>query len=187
MIAKGNVIFWLPLAGADRNWLQGANGVALSAGRNISEFDDARWPGQPLALCAHGIRGGTDGDIAIRRGGFEVFAPSLWKPATRPRREINGAVRPGRSERIVPLFQRYLFVRFCRADPTWRGIWRMSGVDAILSSTPEAPIAVPDPAIDAIRSMVSPNGCLYPPNHCGRPPPVAIGVAARNNKRSDAQ
>jgi hypothetical protein len=74
-------------------------------------------------------------DIQIRLAGFTVFAPSLWKAATRPRRDANGVTRPGRPDRIVPSFARYLFVRFSRTDPDRRrhlaGDTRFAGWDRI--------------------------------------------------------
>ena len=119
-------------------------------------------------------------DIEIRLAGFELFAPTVWKPATKPRRLANGAIQPGKPDRIVPLFPRYLFVRFHRLDDPWRRIRSLPGVETILSSTPESPIAVPDAAIEAIRGQCAPNGCIYPPERAIEgAAPLPVGIAAR--------
>ena len=127
---------------------------------------------------AHGAE--ITADIEIRLTGFELFAPTVWKPATLPRRLANGAMQPGKPDRIVPLFPRYLFVRFRRLADPWRRIRSLRGVETILSSTPESPIAVPDAAIEAIRGQCAPNGCIYPPERATPgATPLAVGTAAR--------
>ena len=45
-------------------------------------------------------------DLDIRDLGFSVFAPSLWRPPARARRDRNGVLRPARPARLVPLFPR---------------------------------------------------------------------------------
>ncbi len=138
--------------------------------------------------CVRARYGGDiTADIAIRRAGFTLFTPSLWKPGTPARRDRHGALRPARPERIVPLFPRYLFVRFRRVADTWRPIWELPGVECILSTAPETPTPVPDGAIDLIRGLCAPNGCVYPDNErmldgpapVIRMPPIAPGTRTR--------
>jgi transcription antitermination factor NusG len=103
-------------------------------------------------------------DTEIRLAGFEVFAPTLWKPATLARRLANGASRPALPDRIVPLFPRYLMARFHRSVDAWTRIRALPGVDCILGTNHETPTPVSDDAIALIRSRCMPNGCIYPAN-----------------------
>jgi transcription antitermination factor NusG len=150
---------------------EGASGVRL---RNPAPSDGEAWH------CVRtGPRQELTADIQIRLAGFTLFAPSVWKPATRPCRGANGVTKPGSPDRIVPLFPRYLFVRFRRSDPGWRRIWSMPGVDCILGISPGAPTAVPDQAIEVIRGLCAPNDCIYPASHGERPAPLTPGTRAR--------
>ena len=101
-------------------------------------------------------------DIEIRLAGFDLFAPTLWKPAT-PARRVGGCVRPARPDRVVSLFPTYLFVRFRRFSDHWARIRELPGVDYILGARPDTPSPMPDLVIETIRSLCSPNGCVYPP------------------------
>jgi transcription antitermination factor NusG len=113
-------------------------------------------------------------DIQTRLAGFLVFAPTIWKPATVMRRDINGVVRRGLPDRIEPLFRRYFFTRFDRTNFSWTKILHLPGrpVQRIISSTLGFPIAVPDSfietlqvfdrVINGVRHVARPNGCLYP-------------------------
>ena len=103
-------------------------------------------------------------DLDIRDLGFSVFAPSLWRPPARARRDRNGVLRPARPARLVPLFPRYLFVKFRRDLDHWHSIARLETVDCIFGSTPLRPTPVPDKAIDLIRGLCAPNDCVYPDN-----------------------
>lgn len=116
-------------------------------------------------------------DIEIRLAGFTLFAPSLFKQATKPRLDARGAMRPGKPDRIVPLFPRYFFVQFNRADESWRKIRSLPGVERIMGTTPDWPLIVPDSAIAAIRALCAPNGCVYPESH--RVQPLAVNTRAR--------
>ncbi len=126
-------------------------------------------------------------DFDIRRAGFTLFSPSLWKPGTPARRAWDGSLRPARPALIVPLFRRYLFVRFRRDADDWRSIAHLPTVDRIFSSTRGQPTPVPDGAIDLIRSLCAPNGCVYPDNErmldgpapVIRMPPIAPGTRTR--------
>jgi transcription antitermination factor NusG len=150
----------------------GHGGARRGAGRKpavaFQQPDEPRW------YCVR-TQWGQDirADIAIRQSGFQVFAPTLWKPPSPARRSLNGAMRPAREARIIPLFSRYLFARFNLAEPGWQAIRGLPGVEAILSSTPESPTPVPEPALEAVRSLCAPNGCVYPPGwEFGRVAPV---------------
>jgi transcription antitermination factor NusG len=111
-------------------------------------------------------------DIETRLAGFLVFAPTIWKPATKIRRDVNGVVRRGLPDRIEPLFRRYFFTRFDRTDFSWTKILHLPGVRRIISSTLGFPIAVPDSfidtlqgfdrTVDGVRYVARPNGCIYP-------------------------
>jgi transcription antitermination factor NusG len=102
-------------------------------------------------------------DMQIREAGYLVFAPTIWKPPVPARRLPSGVMRPARDARILPLFPRYIFCQFSVAEPGWRAIRGMPGVEAILSSAPEEPTPVPESALDAVRALCAPNGCVYPP------------------------
>jgi transcription antitermination factor NusG len=108
------------------------------------------------------VRQGGPADIETRLAGFLVFAPTIWEPATKIRRNVNGIVRRGLPDRIEPLFCRYFFVRFDRTDFGWTKILRLPGVRPIISSQVGFPIAVPDNVIEAIQGRAHANGCLYP-------------------------
>lgn len=118
-------------------------------------------------------------DIATRVAGYEVFAPTLWKPPTLTTRDRNGIVRPALPARIVPLFLSYFFSKFRRADAHWTEILHLPGVRNIISSTPGHPIAVPDHVIDAIRAPLHPNGCDYRLQSPAKAAPIAKGVRVR--------
>jgi transcription antitermination factor NusG len=108
-------------------------------------------------------------DIEIRTAGLQVFNPSIWKPAYSAR-----LGRPGRPDRIVPMFPRYLFAAWQPDDP-WQRVRYMRGVITIIAETPAKPSVVPDQIIASIRSQLAANDCLYPPE----PRAVAIGATAR--------
>ena len=121
-------------------------------------------------------------DIAIRLAGFTVFAPSVFKPA-RPARRCFGMLRPALPPRIEPLFRRYLFTRFARGSLDWRSIRGLAGVEEVVG-VGGVPTAVPEAAIDAIRGLCAPNGCIYPPDveladEGVRPARLVDGVRAR--------
>lgn len=135
-------------------------------------LDLARWycvrchPGEDLTA-----------DIEIRLAGFELFAPTLWKPATAARRD-GASIRPARPDRIESLFPTYMFVRFKRFSDDWRRIYALTGVDYILGFGPNAPSAMPDRVIEAVRNLCAPNGCIYPPEPApvDRTTPIPCGT-----------
>lgn len=106
-------------------------------------------------------------DIEIRRAGFEVFKPSVWRPAEAMRRDRNGVTRPAKPDRVVPMFPRYLFTRFNVADPSWGQIAHLPGVDRLMGAAGGAgsPGVVSDEAIALLWTLLEPNGCAYPANH----------------------
>ena len=118
-------------------------------------------------------------DIEIRRAEWELFNPTIWKPPIPAKREANGVVRPAREARIVQLFPRYMFVRFLASNPRWREIAHLPGVERIMSTSPLRPTPVPDEALEVVRSMLAPNGCLYPPKQMPRGPKLATGTKIR--------
>lgn len=133
-------------------------------------------PDVPRWYCVRTFpHGELTADTEIRLAGFTVFAPTLFKPAEPPRRIANGAMRPGKPDRVAPLFPRYLFVRFSRSEK-WQRIRYLPGVAGFLYAAPDQPAAVPDQVIELIRGLCAPNGCLYPPKHA---PLFPAGVTAR--------
>ena len=124
-------------------------------------------------------------DIDIRLAGFTVFNPSIFKKATAPRRDAAGIMRPGRPERIEPMFRRYMFVSLNLADPSWHAIKHIADVERIMGSgsrsDPGYPVAIPDSAIALIRGLLEPNGCSYRYGHPGvhHTDPLAVGVCLR--------
>jgi transcription antitermination factor NusG len=118
-------------------------------------------------------------DIEIRRAGFTVFAPTIWKAPVPTKRDDKGRIIPAIGARVVPLFPRYLFVQFVRSRPDWYCIRRLPGVRMIFGSAPDRPTPVPDAAIDAIRAQCAPNGCIYPPDPDKRAPRLEQGSKVR--------
>jgi hypothetical protein len=118
------------------------------------------------------VRTGYDQELSadsdIRVAGFEVFNPSVWEPASPPRRGPSGMVHPARPAGIRPMFRRYFFVRLNLANPDWQQVRRVEGVDYLISgsaSDPEAPgipIAAPEYAIALLRNLCELNDCEYP-------------------------
>lgn len=154
----------------------GPGGARAGAGRKPKPIIVSLPDTTPRWFC---VRTSYDAErraaIGIGLLGFPVFSPSMWRPGYETRRYTNGSVRPARPSRVVPLFRRYIFTNFCPSDPDWRAIWRLEGVDCLLSQA-EMPIPVPDQAIAIVRALCSPNGCIYPPTHEGQLP---VGTSAR--------
>lgn len=107
--------------------------------------------------------------IEIGVNGFDVFCPMLRLPESPARRYTNGAVRPARPARVVPLFRRYLFARFDRQREPWRTILRMPGVETIISNAPEKPVPVPQEAIEGLMDLCDEVGVYKPPSPPPRP------------------
>lgn len=138
-----------------------------------SPRDEPRWyvvrslPDATTPRC--GSTGGNQrlADIEIRVAGFQVFNPSVFKPAEAARRDRNGVIRPAKADRIEPLFPRFFFVRLNLANPAWHAIKDLPGVDHIMhgAGTPGLPVAVPDEVVLLVRNMCEPNDAIYPANH----------------------
>lgn len=105
-------------------------------------------------------------DRALREAGYTIFAPTIFKPATSPRRDSNGVMRPGKPDRVDYLFVRYIIVSLNLADPTWREVTKVDGVERVIcgghlsSGMIGLPIAIPDLAIDKVRELLNENDCL---------------------------
>lgn len=128
----------------------------------------------PQWFCVSTIPNGERmAHVELSRAGWEAFVPMIRRPATRP-----GHDKPGRPERLVPLFRRYGFVRFDTADQHWRAIWRLPGIAALLSSSPCSPTPVPGEAIAIVRAQLGADGCLSPAAR-HRAVPLAAGTAVR--------
>jgi transcription antitermination factor NusG len=112
---------------------------------------------------------------AIRSAGFEVFAPTIFKPATRRRRNVVGAMIPARPAGERPLFGNYIFARFARHG-YWQQLRDMECVDTILGLAPDAPTPLPDRAIELIRGMCDANGCFH---ERGEVPNSLVGTLMR--------
>jgi transcription antitermination factor NusG len=120
-------------------------------------------------------------DTEMRVAGFTVFTPTIWKPPEEMRRYTNGSIRRARPARVVPMFRRYVFVQFDISEPGWPGIKDLDGVDHIFSTPNGAgqgkPSPISDAAIEWIRALLSPNGCLYPPGH--HDTPIEVGTSLK--------
>ena len=150
--------------------------------RLVMPVDVERW------YCVRAVRGQErHADIAIRLAGFTLFAPTILKLATPPRRDSTGAMRPGKPDRIGYMFGAYMFVSLNLSEPGWRGIKDVEGVDRVMTGADLSarasgmPVAVPDSAIDWVRGLLEPNGCMYPKNYPGyrHRDLVAVGTAQR--------
>jgi hypothetical protein len=166
----------------------GHGGARIGAGRPPN-FAPPRYAPPDILhwYCVHTDSGANlTADMAIRLAGFVLFAPTLWKPATPMRRDAGGSVRLAKPDRIAPLFPRDMFVQFSLADPAWRAIRDLPGVDRINSGAAgnRASAGMPDGAIDRVRGLpgFALNGCLYPERFGETPSdeaPLDVGVAVR--------
>ena len=153
-----------------------SGGARLGAGR------PRRSPEQPMSSSARWYcvytkhREELIADTEMRLADFTVFMPTIWKPPEEMRRYTNGSIRRARPARVVPMFRRYVFVQFDISEPGWPAIKDMDGVDHIFSTGagPGTPTPIPDLAIEWIRALLSPNGCLYPPGH--HDTPIEVGT-----------
>jgi transcription antitermination factor NusG len=109
--------------------------------------------------------------------GFEVFAPTIHRPATRARRNAVGAIIPAHPAGFAPLFGGYLFARF-RLTDYWRARADLPSVDCILGLTHNAPTPMPDRAMELIRGMCDADGCYHEKAH-GKAPNSLVGKLVR--------
>jgi transcription antitermination factor NusG len=110
-----------------------------------------------------------------RSAGFDVFAPTIFKPATRARRNAVGAIIPARPASAVPLFPNYIFSRF-RVIDYWRYRGDLPSVAGLLSLAPDAPTPMPDRAISLIRGMCGADDCYH---EDGDTPNTLVGALLR--------
>lgn len=152
-----------------------SGGYRPGAGRPIAPLIEMRPRAGDRWHVVRTRQGETElADREIRLAGFDVFNASIYRPAVRSRRLPNGAVRPARPARAVLLFARYVIVRFDAADQGWRRLLALDGVERVLSAArfrgdavDMVPIPVPETSIELLRSMLSADGCIYPPGHKG--------------------
>jgi transcription antitermination factor NusG len=101
-----------------------------------------------------------DAEAEIWAAGFDVFAPTIHRSATRARRNAVGAIIPAHPAGFAPLFGGYLFARF-RLTDYWRARSDLPSVDSILGLTHNAPTPMPDRAMELIRGMCDADGCYH--------------------------
>jgi transcription antitermination factor NusG len=116
-------------------------------------------PDVPHWYCVR-TRDVTDAAAEIWSQGFEVFEPTIWRPATRRRRNVVGAMIPARPAGEAPLFRPYIFSRFRLID-FWRLRDKLPSVETILGLAPDAPTPLPDWAIARVRGMCDGSGCYH--------------------------
>ncbi len=141
----------------------GHGGARPGAGRPWKIADNRPVPDVPRWYAVRTDPGQeTSAAFDIGIAGFAVFLPVVWHPAS-PASRVGRAICPARPARVAPLFPRYLFVRFRRADH-WQPIRAVPGVERLLGTAPDDPVPVPDGAIDAVRGLpgMATNGCRYP-------------------------
>lgn len=110
-------------------------------------------------------------DRALREAGFEVFSPTVFKPATLPRRDAAGHMRPGKPDRVEFIFVRYIVVRFDASDPSWRRALECDGIERVIRDGAGVPIPVPEAQVARVRELLGPNDCLD-----AREKPIAAGT-----------
>jgi transcription antitermination factor NusG len=134
--------------------------VARHSNTGLPVLDIMRW------YCVRtDFNGQLRADIEVRLAGFEVFNPSVFRPAEPMRRDRNGMVRPAKPDRIVPMFPRYFLTRFNIANPSWGEIEHLDGVDRLMTAPGGRPGAIADDKVALLFGLVQPNHCAYPANH----------------------
>jgi transcription antitermination factor NusG len=161
---------------------ENSGGRRVGAGRPCKvapmPLDVPRWY---VVRTLHGMTAVADREI--RLSGFEVFAPTIFKPSTPPRRDSTGVMRPGKPDRVDYLFVRYIITRMNLANSDWRRVLACDGVERVISGGHSSnggvgiPIAVPDEAIDWVRQLLGPNGCIDPRVH--REKAIKVGTSLR--------
>jgi hypothetical protein len=157
----------------------GHGGRRIGAGRPrkiVAALDPApdvfRWY---AIRTAHGDA--RKADIAIRLAGITLFAPTIFLPARPAGRRPGGAYRPAKIERIEYLFWRVMFVSLNLTHPNWRDVLELTGpapgdepgrhvVECFITGAgSRRPAPISDRAIERVRELLAPNGCLYPSNY----------------------
>lgn len=107
--------------------------------------------------------------IDLKVKGFDAYLPlHLNRPGGHPERE-----------RVVPLFSRYLFLRFDTARDQWRRVYRALGVAGLIGSSPERPTPAPEGVIEALLARTSSVGVVDDPG----PWRGAVGIKAGERAR----
>ena len=66
----------------------------------------------------------------------------------------------GEGQAPRPLFPGYIFVRFDRTEPAWRGIYAIDGAIQVFSTAPEHPTPLRDSVIDALKAQAGADGVI---------------------------
>jgi transcription antitermination factor NusG len=78
-----------------------------------------------------------------------------------------------RTERIEPLFSRYLFVQFDPGRDQWRRIYRCRGIETLITTTTDRPLPVPHGIVEALIARTSDRRIVDDPRDEPLPPPGA--------------
>lgn len=81
-----------------------------------------------------------------------------------------------RSGRIVPLFSRYLFVRFDPNADQWRRIYRSNGVGGLICHAPERPTPLPPGVVEHLLARTSQRGVVDDPG-CAPRQDIPLGAS----------
>jgi transcription antitermination factor NusG len=100
---------------------------------------------------------------SLKDAKFATFLPYAFVAETAARITDHGRTIPSRPAHFIPLFSRYLFVRFSRSENSWRYIPTMPFVENLLNSGPTSPTPVPDRAIEQMRSQCDDANVMLPP------------------------
>src|SRR5262249_21998185 len=100
-------------------------------------------PGKKWYVVYANIKCEFRAEKGLRAKGYDVFLP-------RARRWVRHARK--KTERVVPLLPRYVFVGFDINLMPWYGIRNTDGVEGVLSNN-TIPVAVPTGAIEDLRAM----------------------------------
>jgi transcription antitermination factor NusG len=118
-------------------------------------------PVQAQWYCVRARHGSVvDAAAEIWLQGFEVFEATIWKPATRRRRNVLGAMIPARPAGERPLFGSYILSRFRLAD-FWRARDDLPSVEGVLGLTCGTATPIPDWIIGQIRGRCDASGCYH--------------------------
>jgi transcription antitermination factor NusG len=137
---------------------------------HVRTLDDLRWY---CIRSRYALE--QDAEAEIWMAGFEVFAPTIWKPATRARRNTVGAIIPARPAGVGPLFKTYFFARFRLID-YWQQIRDLPSIETILGLAPDSPTPMPEHAMELIRGMCGADGCYH---EDGDEPNSLVGALVR--------
>src|SRR6185437_5687445 len=108
---------------------------------------------------------GADTQVAtaVRDLGFAGLCLQRLIPESLARKRSDGRPMPPMPAHLSPVLPGYQFVAFDVADPSWRAITQIRGVDRILGSGPERPTPIPDGSIEALQAQADERGVIMPP------------------------